>query len=76
MKDLTKKQKQIKINDLQVDIEDEMEFVDIKTYSHNIISIRLSMISKLGGVKEANRVIEELGLEDLGWRKVSENDTK
>lgn len=75
MKGLTKKQKQIKINDLQVSIEDEMEFVDARPYSHNLISIRLSMISKLGGVKEANRVIGELGLEELGWRKVSKNDT-
>ena len=76
MKDLTKKQKEIKINGLQVDIEDEMEFVGIKPYSHNLISLRLSHIASLGGVKEANRVIGELGLEDLGWRKVSENDTK
>ena len=75
MKGLTKKEKQIKINGLQVSIEDEMEFVDIKPYSHNLISIRLSMISKLGGAKEANRVIRELGLESLGWRKISENDT-
>ncbi len=75
MKGLTKKEKQIKINGLQVDIEDEMEFVGLKPYSHNLISIRLSMISKLGGVKEANRVIVELGLEILGWSKIPENDT-
>ena len=75
MKGLTKKEKQIKINDLQVSIEDEMVFVYIKPYSHNLISIRLSQISKLGGAKEANRVIGELGLEGLGWRKVSKNDT-
>ena len=76
MKETTKRQIQIKINDLQASIEDEMEFVGIKSYSHNLISIRLSQISKLGGVKEANRVIVELGLEILGWRKLPENDTK
>ena len=75
MKGLTKRQKQIKINGIQVDIEDEMEFVDVKPYSHNLISMRLRHIAELGGVKEANRVIRELGLESLGWRKVSKNDT-
>jgi len=75
MKGLTKKQKQIKINDIQVEIEDEMEFVGIKPYSHNLIGFRLRRIAELGGEKEANRVIVELGLEILGWRKVSENDT-
>ena len=76
MKKPTKRQIQMEINGIRVDIENEIEFVDLKPYSHNLISMRLSMISKLGGVKEANKTIDELGLEDLGWRRVSENDTK
>ncbi len=75
MKKPTKRQIQMKINGIRVDIENEMEFVGLKPYSHNLISIRLKRIADLGGVKEANKTINELGLEDLGWRKLPENDT-
>lgn len=75
MKGLTKKQIQMEINGIRVEIENEMEFVGLKPYSHNLISMRLRHIAKLGGAKEANRTIDELGLKDLGWHRVPENDT-
>lgn len=50
-------------------IEKEVPFVDVKPYSHNIISVSLQAISRLFGQKEANRAIEDYGLESLGWHK-------
>jgi hypothetical protein len=46
---------------------EEIPFVDVKPYSHNIISIALQAINKGWGNKEANRVIREFGLKSLGW---------
>ena len=51
------------------DIENEVGFVDIKPYSHNIISICLRAISKNYGKKEANKAINDFKLEKLGWKK-------
>ncbi len=47
----------------------EMPWVDIKNYSHNIISLALSAISQGWGKKKANSTIDKFGLEQLGWRK-------
>lgn len=51
-------------------IEREVDYVDEKPYSHNIISISLQGIAKYGGPKAANQAIDDFGLEDLGWYKV------
>jgi|11_taG_2_1085331.scaffolds.fasta_scaffold116500_1 hypothetical protein len=55
------------IEDLIYDIEEQMEYVDIKPYSHNIISLNLRMIDEYYGEKEANLVIRELNLTSMGW---------
>ncbi len=47
----------------------EMSWVDIKNYSHNIISLGLGAISQGWGKKKANSIIDKFGLEQLGWRK-------
>lgn len=52
------------------DIRKELPYVDIKPYSHNIISIGLRAVAKKFGEKEANKIIEELKLERLGWKPV------
>ena len=59
------------IKDWRKTIEREADYVDVKPYSHNIISLALGTIVKLGGVDEANRAIEDFGLEDLGWSKIA-----
>lgn len=51
-------------------IEKEVEFVDIKPFSHNIISLVLMQVSSKIGNKYANVLIEEYDLEELGWSKV------
>jgi hypothetical protein len=53
-------------------IKREAPYVDVKPYSHNIISLVLSAIAKEYGQAEANRAIEDFGLEELGWNKVEE----
>ena len=52
----------------------EIAYVDIKPYSHNIISLALSAIARGWGNKEANKVIDEFGLDLLGWNKVRKKD--
>ncbi len=54
------------------EIKRERKFVDVKPYSHNIISITLKIISEGFGVKEANKAIDDFNLEDLGWEKRGE----
>lgn len=50
-------------------IDREIDYVDIKQYSHNIISLKLQSAAKKFGNEVANDLIDEFGLEDLGWRK-------
>lgn len=51
------------------EIKEQADWVDIKPYSHNIISIGLRAIAKKWGKEEANKTITELGLDTLGWKK-------
>jgi hypothetical protein len=51
-------------------IEDEVMYVNVKPYSHNIIGFALRAIANNYGDEEANKVIEDLDLERLGWHKV------
>ncbi len=45
----------------------EMPFVDVKEYSHNIISLALGAISRGWGQNMADKVITEFSLDELGW---------
>jgi len=45
----------------------EREFVDIRPYSHNIISLTLKIVSDKLGQEEANELIIMCDLEELGW---------
>ncbi len=47
----------------------EMPYVDVKPYSHNIISIALGAIARGWSKTEANKTIDEYGLTNLGWHK-------
>jgi hypothetical protein len=52
-------------------IRDQVIFVDVKPYSHNIISIALKAISEQHGDAAANRVIRDMDLERLGWSQAT-----
>ena len=58
------------LEELQARVNEEKEFVGIKRYSHNIISLLLQETANRFGKAEANRIIEEEELEILGWHKV------
>ena len=61
--------KQKNIRRIKKIIEREKPFVDIKPYSHNIISLTLMQISKEFSFKEANKCIKDFNLESLGWKR-------
>jgi len=50
-------------------IKKEIEFVDIKPYSHNIIGLVLMSVNDDYGREQANELIDEFKLEKLGWKK-------
>lgn len=54
-------------------IEEEVPFVDVKPYSHNIISLRLRQIAEKFGQDFANDAIEHFKLGSLGWSKVNKD---
>jgi hypothetical protein len=52
-------------------IRGEVVFVNVKPYSHNIISIALKAIAEQHGDAAANRVIRDMDLERLGWSQAT-----
>ena len=51
-------------------IEEEVPYVGVKPFSHNLIGMLLNMLAKQYGQEEANKAIEYYELEELGWSKV------
>jgi len=57
------------LKELRAGIKKEVPYVDLKPFSHNIISIGLMIIAKEYGKEEANKAIRDFGLDELGWRE-------
>lgn len=55
------------LGELRQRIIDEIPFIDVKPYSHNIIGIVLQQIADGFGHEEALKAIKELGLDKKGW---------
>ena len=53
----------------------EIPYIDIKPYSHNIISLELRLISEKYGMTTANQVIEDFRLDTKGWSKIIPSDS-
>jgi hypothetical protein len=51
-------------------IEDCLATLDLKPYSGTLIGCRLRAVAAKLGNKEANRLIDDLGLEHYGYHKV------
>ena len=60
---------QDKLEQWKQTIRQQVHYVDVKPYSHNIISLALKEIDDLFGATVVNEVIEEFNLEKLGWDK-------
>ena len=54
-------------------IKDQIPYVDIKPYSHNIIGLKLQMLSTEYGQEESNKLIRETKLKDIGWTVIEED---
>lgn len=65
-----------RLAELYTQIEKEVEFVDVKPYSHNIISLILRTISKEFGYNKANEAIDAFSLKSLGWQKQKEPNVR
>lgn len=61
-----------RLTELYASIKKEVEFVDVKPYSHNIISLILRTISKEFGYNKANEAIDKFNLASLGWQHKEE----
>ena len=48
-------------------IKEEIPYVDIKPYSHNIINLCLRQLAEEYGKEEAFSLIKSTRLKDLGW---------
>lgn len=57
------------LKELKEIIQREKDFIGIKPYSHNIISLVLLQISQEYGKEEANKCIDEFELSKHGWKK-------
>ena len=49
-------------------IEHNLETLDLKPYSANIINLRLASVARKLGKTKADELIKEFGLDHLGWR--------
>lgn len=63
---------EIKIEDARKTIQREKKFLGIKPFSHNIIGLTLQTVAKDHGTRAANLLIDEFGLELVGWKKYQE----
>ena len=48
-------------------IEEEIPYIGIKPFSHNIIGLELLCYTEIKGEKATYELIKELGLDELGW---------
>jgi len=61
------------LEELRKKIENEIPFIDIKPYSHNIISITLEIINHEYGEQEVvNIIADNYELQEQGWGYILE----
>ena len=62
-------QRELIMDNARTRISREVDYVDVKPFSHNIISLNLQHVGEKVGKDAANSLIDEFGLEEMGWRK-------
>ena len=55
------------LNEIKIKILEEIPFIDIKPFSHNIISLELRIIAEEYGQDVANKIIQDYKLDERGW---------
>eukprot|EP01047_Picozoa_sp_COSAG01_P091544 COSAG01_NODE_23119_length_827_cov_5.850275_1_plen_70_part_00 len=63
------------LTEYEVKIQNQIPYVDVRPYSHNIIAMTLAMISNKFGGEVASDTIRKLGLDRMGW-VINENKNK
>ena len=61
-----------KLNEYKLKILNEIPYLDIKPYSHNIISLTLQMIEDDYGVEVVRGIIKDFKLDEKGWGYILE----
>jgi hypothetical protein len=64
------KKKEEIISEAYERIEEWLETLDIKPYSSTLIGLRLASVARHCGHASANKLIDEFGLEEKGYKKV------
>lgn len=59
------------LNSWLEEIKNETPYINIKPYSHNIISLALKAIAKNFGDDKAQKAIKNFGLDKLGWKSMT-----
>ena len=57
----------LELEKFKMTIKNEIPYIDIKTFSHNIISLELRLVSEQFGQDVANQLIKDFGLDTKGW---------
>lgn len=68
---MSKKRKEEIIQEAYEKIEGWLETLDVRPYSSNLIGLRLASVARHCGNDAANNLIDEFGLEEKGWKKVT-----
>tara|TARA_R100000654_G_scaffold2545_4_gene9399 strand:- start:3550 stop:3744 length:195 start_codon:yes stop_codon:yes gene_type:complete len=61
------------IEEIIMKIKEEIPYVDIKPFSHNIINIELRILGDNYGEEEVKKLIKSTKLKDLGWGYIIED---
>ncbi len=61
---------EVTLDNLRAELVLEAQFVDLKPYSHNLVTMMLQNIAKKFGKAEANQAIDDFNLAEKGWNHV------
>tara|TARA_R110000803_G_scaffold146566_1_gene212303 strand:- start:194 stop:415 length:222 start_codon:yes stop_codon:yes gene_type:complete len=53
-------------------IKEEIPYIDIKPYSHNIIGLELSILEQVAGKEAVIELVKTTRLKNLGWHYILE----
>ena len=57
------------LSQLKKEIKKEIPFVNIKPFSHNIISMGLRIVADEYGKEEANKIVRDFNLSRIGYEE-------
>ena len=69
-REMGEKKKEEVISDAYEKIEGWLETLDVRPYLSTLIGLRLASVARHCGKVSANKLIDDFGLEQKGWKKV------